>query len=86
MERAKNKTTMAIPKLNCEPYEISLRFYCALEAKALSLEAGAQKDELFAASLNHPGHRHRQNLLIQAQPDDAGRLRDFLTRTRIRIQ
>ncbi len=77
---------MTIPTLNSEPYEISLRFYCALEAKALSLEADAQKDELFAASLHHPGHRHRQNLLIQAQRDDAGRFRNFLARTRIRIQ
>jgi hypothetical protein len=77
---------VTLPKLICEPYEITLRFYCALEAKALSLEADAQKDELFAASLNHPGHRHRQNLLIQAQRDDADRFRDFLARTRIRIQ
>jgi hypothetical protein len=69
-----------------EPYEISLRFYHALHARAASLEADAEKDESFASSLEDPGHLLRQRLLIQAQRDEAGRLRDFLAKTRIRIQ
>jgi hypothetical protein len=75
---------MTRPQLNNEPYEISVRFYCALRAKAARLEADACKDELVAASLEHPGHRQRQKLLIQAQREDAARFRNFLAGTRIR--
>jgi hypothetical protein len=71
-------------QLNNEPYEISVRFYDALRAKALRLETDAQQDELVAASLEHPGHFERQKLLIQRQREDAARLRSFLARTRIR--
>jgi hypothetical protein len=77
---------MTLSKLNSEPYEISLRFYSALRERGLRLEAQAQKDELFAASLDHPGHLQRHSLLIQAQREDAGRIRDFLAGTRIRIR
>jgi hypothetical protein len=73
-----------MPELNSEPFEISLRFYCAIESNALRLETDAQKDQLLAASLQHPGHRRRQNLLVQAQRDDAARFRNFLAQTRIR--
>jgi hypothetical protein len=75
---------MTILKLNSEPYEISARFYRALQAKALSLEDDAQNDELFAASLENPGHLQRQNLLIQTQRDKARRLRNFLAEARMR--
>lgn len=71
-------------QLNSEPYEISVRFYDALWAKALRLEADAHQDELVAASLEHPGHFERQKLLIQTQREQATRLRNFLARTRIR--
>jgi hypothetical protein len=77
---------MTLPKLESEPYEISIRFYCALREKGLRLEAQAKKDELFAATLEHPGHLRRHNRLIQAQREDAGRIRDFLADTRIRIR
>ena len=44
-------------KTTSEPFEISLRFHCALWARICRLEANAQKDELFAASLAPPlGH------------------------------
>jgi hypothetical protein len=45
---------MTLPKLESEPYENSIHFYCALREKGLRLEAQARKDELFAASLEHP--------------------------------
>ena len=77
---------MTTPKLNSEPYEISARFYRALRAKALSLEADAEKDEVFANSLEHPGHLRRQTFLIQAQREQARRLRNFLAETRIRLK
>jgi len=77
---------MTTPKLDREPYEISVRVYLALWAKVLSLEADAQTDELFAASLEDPGHRRRQNLLAQVQRDDAGRFRNFLADARIRVR
>jgi hypothetical protein len=67
-----------------EPYEISVRFYIALWANALRLEADADKDELAAASLEHPGHLQRQKLLVQAQREDAARFRNFLADTCIR--
>lgn len=71
-------------QLDSEPYEISLRFYGALRAKALRLEADARKDELVAASLEHPGHLQRQKLLVHAQRQDAARFRNFLAGTRVR--
>jgi hypothetical protein len=70
---------------NLEPYHISPRFYQALQAKATSLENDAQQDEAFAATLDNPGHRERQNRLIQAQREQATRLRDFLAASEIRL-
>jgi hypothetical protein len=75
---------MTHTRLKSEPYEISARFYDALRAKALRLEADAQQDELGAASLEHPGHLERQKLLIQTQREDAARFRNFLAGARIR--
>lgn len=75
---------MTRPQLKSEPFEISVRFYGALRGKALRLEADARKDELAAASLEHPGHLERQNLLVQAQREEAAHLRNFLAGTRIR--
>ena len=69
-----------------EPYEISPRFYRALEAKALSLENDARQDEAFAATLENPGHLQRQYRLIDTQRDQARRLRDFLAASRIRTR
>jgi hypothetical protein len=68
-----------------EPYHISPRFYQALEAKALRLENDALKDEVFASTLENPGHLERHNRLIQAQRDQARRLRDFLAASQIRV-
>jgi hypothetical protein len=75
---------MTHTQLKSEPYEISVRFYDALRAKALRLEADADQDEFVAASLEHPGHLKRQKLLIQTQREDAARFRNFLACTRIR--
>jgi hypothetical protein len=67
-----------------EPYQISSRFYRALQAKALTLEIDALRDELIAASIAHPDQLRRQRLLIQAQRDEADRFRDFLTAVTVR--
>jgi hypothetical protein len=75
---------MAVPGTQSEPYEISARFYHALRATALRLEANARKDEVFAASLDHPDHLQRQKRLVKAQRDQARRLWTFLTRSRVR--
>ena len=68
-----------------EPYQISLRLYRALQAKAVLLEVDALRDELAATSMQDSGQIQRHQLLIQAQRDEADRLRDFLTRTRVRM-
>jgi hypothetical protein len=67
-----------------EPYQISLRFYRALRAKAALLEIGALRDELAIATMDNPDQLRRQRLLIQAQRDEAERFRGFLTRTSVR--
>ena len=76
---------MPTVKLAREPYQISARFYRAMQAKALTLEVDALRDELAAATIENPDQLRRQRLLIQAQRDEAERLRDFLTATRIRL-
>jgi hypothetical protein len=77
-----SKEKMTTPQPSRELYEISPRFYRVLQDRAQSLENDAQKDEAFAASLENPGHRHRHQLLIQAQRDKARRLWDFLAGAR----
>ena len=51
----------------------------------MSLENDALKDEVFASTLENPGHLERHNRLIQAQRDQARRLRDFLAASQIRV-
>jgi hypothetical protein len=75
---------MASLKLDTEPYQISARLYRAIQERAQHLEEDARNDETFAASLEHPGHLQRQNLLIQAQRDQAERFRSFLATAQIR--
>lgn len=65
-------------------YHISQRLHCAIQSKALVLEIDAVRDEITAGTIENPDHLRRQRLLIQAQRDEAERLRDFLTRTKVR--
>ena len=65
-------------------YHISQRLHCAIQSKALMLEIDAVRDELAARAIENSDQLRRQRLLIQAQRDEAERLRDFLTRTRVR--
>ena len=67
-----------------ETYLISQRFHRAIQAKALTLEVDALRDELAACSIENADQLRRQMRLIQAQRDEAERLRDFLTRTNVR--
>jgi hypothetical protein len=76
---------MPLSNLNHEPYEISSRFYRALEEMASHLEADAEKDEAVAASLQHPDHLERHRLLVRAQRERAGHLRNFLALSQVRI-
>ena len=59
-------------------YHISQRLHCAIQSKALVLEVDALRDELAACSIENADHLRRQRLLIQAQRDEAERMRDFL--------
>jgi hypothetical protein len=70
--------------LTHEPYQISQRFYHSMQAKAVTLEVNALRDELAARMVDDPGQLRRLQLLIQAQRDEASRLRDFLTRACVR--
>jgi hypothetical protein len=67
-----------------DPYHISERLHRAIQSKALMLEIDAVRDELAASAIDNPDQLRRQRLLIQAQRDEAERLRDFLTRTSVR--
>jgi hypothetical protein len=67
-----------------DPYQIGPRLHRAIKTKALTLEVDALRDELAACAIDHPDQLRRQRLLIQAQRDEAERLRDFLTRTYVR--
>jgi hypothetical protein len=67
-----------------DPYHISRRLHRAIQSKALMLEIDALRDELTACTLENPDQLRRQRLLIQAQRDEAERLRDFLTKTSVR--
>jgi len=71
-------------KEDTDPYEISQRLHRAIHAKALMLEVDALRDELAACAMDNPDQLRRQRLLIQAQRDEAERLRDFLNRTSVR--
>ncbi len=64
-----------------QPYEIGARLYRTLQAKAMLLEIEALRDELAAANIEDSDQMRRQRLLIQAQRDDAERLRNFLVKT-----
>jgi hypothetical protein len=77
---------MAAAQIVREPYQISPRFYRAMLLKALSLEVDALHDELVAASIDDPDQLRRQRLLVQAQRDEADRLRDFLNAATLRPQ
>ncbi len=67
-----------------DPYQISQRLHRAIQTKALTLEVDALRDELMAHAIDNPDQLRRQRLLIQAQRDEADRLRDFLNRTSVR--
>jgi hypothetical protein len=67
-----------------EPYQISRRFHRAIQSKALMLEVDALRDELVASTMENADQLRRQRMLIQAQRDEADRLRDFLSRTSVR--
>jgi hypothetical protein len=71
-------------KHSSEAYLISQRFFRSMQARALTLEVDALRDELASHLIDNPGHLRRQRLLVQAQRDEAERLRDFLARTSIR--
>lgn len=72
-------------KEDMDPYQISHRLHRAIQTKALTLEVDALRDELVAHAIDHPDQLRRQRLLIQAQRDEAERLRDFLNRTSVRL-
>jgi hypothetical protein len=75
---------MPICKPNREPYTISAHFYRALHEDMMRLEANADKDQEFAATLEHPDHLRRQNRLVRAQRERAELLYRFLSGARLR--
>ena len=82
MVQQQDKATMS--KHDQEFYEVSARFYLAMQTKALSLEENAQHDELIVSTLEHFGHVQRQQRLVCAQRNQAKRLRQFLANARVR--
>ena len=66
------------PDLLREPIQVSPRFRSAIEARILELERNAARDERVLASLTHPDHRRRHQMLVDKQLDKAFRLREML--------
>ena len=75
---------MATLDVSHQPIDLSRRFRSALERKVLELETNATRDEIAARSLTHPDQVRRHRQLIQAQRDEATRLRGFIAGTRTR--
>ena len=74
---------MTFPIPNREPYHVTPRFYRAMQSKVLKLEIDALCDELVTVGITNADQLRRQRLLIQAQRDEADRLRDFLSFTAV---
>jgi hypothetical protein len=70
-------------KTTTERYQISGRFFRSMQARALTLEVNAVRDEVAARTVDNPDQLRRLRWLIQAQRDEASRLRDFLTRASV---
>jgi hypothetical protein len=70
---------MTTRKPESQPYEISARFYRALQE-------GAEKDEAAAATLDHPDHQRRHKCLVRAQRERARLLHRFLADARVRAK
>jgi fructose-bisphosphate aldolase class 1 len=77
---------MTTRKPESQPYEISARFYRALQEGAIRLEADAEKDEAAAATLDHPDHQRRHKCLVRAQRERARLLHRFLADARVRAK
>ena len=65
-----------------EAIDIGARFRSALKRKILLLETNATSDEIVARTLTEPDQVRRHFKLVQAQRDEADRLRSFLTGSR----
>jgi len=75
---------MAALNLSQQPIDLGRRFRQALEQKILHLETNATRDEIVAGTLTDPDQIRRHRNLVQAQRDEATRLRGFLAGTRTR--
>ena len=75
-----------MPRLlcTCEPYHVSARFHLTMEVAIRDLEAGAARDAQLLSLLDDPGHRRRQQLLVESQLERAFQLQELLARTRVR--
>jgi len=67
-----------------DTFEVSARFGQMILARILELELGASRDEKVIPSLLSPDHRRRQQKLVDEQRAEAGRMRAFLSQTKIR--
>lgn len=68
-----------------ERFEISSRFREVMERRIVRLEFDAAQDELAARELHNPDHIRRQMRLVEAQLDEANRMKRFLANSRSRI-
>lgn len=75
---------MEAVNLSDEAIDIGARFRSALKRKILLLETNATRDEIVAGTLSEPDQIRRHYKLVQAQRDEANRLRSFLTGAHVR--
>lgn len=66
-------------------FEISMRFRRTIEERITRLENDAARDEAAVAELVDGDHIRRQMRLAAVQRAEAGRMRQFLDQSRIRV-
>lgn len=75
---------MRRPHCISEPFHVSARFRLTMEIAIRDLEASAARDERLVPLLDDPGHRRRQQRLVESQLERAFQLQELLARTCIR--
>lgn len=75
---------MRRPLCTSEPFHVSARFRLTMEIAIRDLVAAAARDERLVSLLDDPGHRRRQQRLVESQLERAFQLHELLSRSCVR--